>query len=71
MKSQTEIKHYTISDLEALLKDSDFWKLDPLPISKQRIISQIRNPRANKNDLALLVAFENGRVRVPGLSGGW
>jgi hypothetical protein len=56
------IKTYTIADLEALLSDQNFWKLDPLPITKQRIVSQMRNPRASKEDLALLVAFDNGQV---------
>jgi hypothetical protein len=56
------IKTYTIADLEALLSDQNFWQLDPLPITKQRIVSQMRNPRASKEDLALLVAFDNGQV---------
>ena len=62
MKPSPDIRHYTIAHLETLLKDSRFWELDPLPITKQRILSQIRNPRASKDDLALLVAYENNRV---------
>lgn len=62
MDSSIEIKAYTVRDLEALLRDKTFWELDLLPINKQRIISKIRNPRADKDDLALAVAWENGRV---------
>ena len=51
-----------MGDIEGLLYDKDFWKLDPLPITKQRIVSKIRNPRAGKEDLALAAAYEKGRI---------
>ena len=62
MKASVDIKSYTLGDLEGLLSDKNFWELDPLPINKQRIVSKIRNPRASRDDLALVVAFENGHV---------
>ena len=62
MNNSVDIKSYTIGDIEGLLPDYKFWELDPLPITKHRIVSQIRNTRASKDDLALVVAFENGCI---------
>ena len=62
MNNSVDIKSYTIGDIEGLLSDHKFWELDPLPITKHRIVSQMRNPRASKDDLALVAAFENGCI---------
>lgn len=62
LKDSVEIKTYSVGDLGGLLSDKKFWELNPLPITKTRIVSQIRNPNASENDLALMVAFKNGRV---------
>ena len=48
MDDVVDIKSYSIRDIEALLKDGTFWKLDPLPLNKQRIVSMIRSPRAGQ-----------------------
>jgi hypothetical protein len=62
LNTSVDIKAFTVGEIEGLLSDKNFWELDPLPITKQRIISKMRNPRASKGDLALVVAFESGRV---------
>ncbi len=56
------IEKYTINDLRSLVRSKSFWKLDPLPITKHRAKAQIKNPRAEDSDLALLVAYQDDRV---------
>ena len=53
-----DIKHYKIADLKNELDSDLFWESDNMPITKHRALSFINNPRADKNDIILIVAFE-------------
>ena len=55
-----EIKLYNIAELNQLKNDSDFWKRRNLPITKHRLESHIHNPRADKEDIVLIVAEQDG-----------
>lgn len=57
-----EIKGYSVADLKMALASKDFWRTDPLPITRHRAASHIHNPRAEENDIVLLVCFDNGRI---------
>jgi hypothetical protein len=57
-----EIKTFTIADLTAALASEDFWLTSILPITKHRALAFIRNPRAEKDDPVLLVAYQDSRV---------
>jgi len=56
------IVEYTISDLERCLWPGRWFQCDPVPITKQRALSHVRNPRAEKTDVALLVAYDEDVV---------
>ena len=56
------IIEYTISDLERCLWPGPWFQCDPVPITKQRALSHVRNPRAEKTDVALLVAYDGDAV---------
>jgi len=56
------IDEYTISDLGQCLCPGRWFRCDPIPITKQRALSHVRNPRAEKTDVALLVAFDGEAV---------
>ena len=57
-----EIKTFTVADLQLALLSEDFWLTKTLPITKQRALSFCQNPRAEKNDPVLLVAYQDARV---------
>lgn len=57
-----EFQTFTVADLEKALLSEDFWLTKTLPITKQRALSFCRNPRAEKNDPVLLVAYRDSRV---------
>jgi hypothetical protein len=57
-----EIKTFTVNELKAALSSEDFWLAKTLPITKHRAISYSHNPRADKDDLVLLVAYQDERV---------
>ena len=57
-----QIKTFTIADLKTVLESEDFWQTTPLPITQQRALAFIRNPRAQEDDPALLVAYQGTRV---------
>jgi hypothetical protein len=57
-----EIKSLTVADVEAALLSGDFWLTETLPITKHKALSFIRNPRADKGDLVLLIAYQAGQV---------
>jgi hypothetical protein len=57
-----EIKTFTVSDLKAALLSEDFWITKTLPITKHRALSYIHNPRADEDDLVLLVAHRDKGV---------
>ncbi len=57
-----EIKAFTVADLKTALVSEDFWLTETLPITKHRALSYSRNPRAEEDDLVLLVAYQDNRV---------
>ena len=57
-----EIKTFTVADLKTALLSQDFWLTKTLPITKHRAISYSHNPRADKDDLVLLVAYRDNQV---------
>ena len=57
-----EIKALTVADLKAALNSKEFWRTDTLPITKHRAISFIQNPRADEDDVVLLVAYRENQV---------
>jgi hypothetical protein len=57
-----EIKGFTVADLDTALRSEDFWLTKTLPITKHRALSFSRNPRADGNDLVLLVAYQDSLV---------
>jgi hypothetical protein len=60
--AQLRIETYTIADLKERLSAGGWFQCNPLPISKQRAWSQVNNPRADADDLALLVAYDGETV---------
>lgn len=57
-----EFKTFTVADLETHLRSENFWAAATLPITKQRAWSFCRNPRAEKDDPVLLVAYQGPSV---------
>ncbi len=57
-----EIKTFTVADLKTALLTEDFWLTKTLPITKHRAISYSHNPRADMDDLVLLVAYQDNQV---------
>jgi hypothetical protein len=57
-----EIKTFTVAELQLALLSEDFWLSKTLPITKQRALSFCRNPRAEKDDPVLLVAYKDQQV---------
>ncbi len=57
-----EIKAYSVKDLKAALEQTSLWKTDVFPITKHRALSYVNNPRADSEDIVLLVAYEGNRV---------
>jgi hypothetical protein len=53
-----KIKTYTPESIVAFVESDFFSKLQDLPISKHRALSQAKNPRADKDDKILFVAYE-------------
>ena len=57
-----EIKAFTVADLKAALLSDNFWLTETLPVTKHRAWSYIHNPRADEDDIVLLVAYRDNRV---------
>lgn len=57
-----QIKPYTIADLRTVLSSNDFWRTETLPITKQRALAHIHNPRAQSEDIVLFVAYQDNDV---------
>ncbi len=57
-----ETKTYNKHELREFV-NSDFYKeLQNIPISKHRAISQVRNPRADENDILLVAAYDGKKL---------
>jgi hypothetical protein len=57
-----EFKTFTVADLKTALLSEDFWLTKTLPITKQKALSFCHNPRAEKDDPVLLVAYHDDQV---------
>jgi len=53
---------YDIGGISKLLDSNEYWNKDILPITKQRALSYMHNPRAVANDVLLIVAYEIDQV---------
>ena len=56
------IVEYTIRDLAQALENDSLWQGAIYPISRHRALSQINNPRADEDDVALIVGFDNDKI---------
>ena len=56
------IEAYTLADLAQLVRSKDFWNGDLIPITRHRALAEIKNPRADPEDVILLVAYDEDRV---------
>lgn len=57
-----EIKKYKISELGSFIQSPGYLNNPVLPVSKQRVISYINNPRANVDDYVLYVLYEDEHI---------
>ena len=57
-----EIKRLTIDDLKKAIYSDSLWDTEVIPISKHRAISQVNNPRADNDDISLLIAYDEEAV---------
>ena len=53
-----QLKKIKITELKSLLKSEIYLYSKNIPITKQRVLSQILNPRAKKEDIALVIALD-------------
>ena len=53
------VKEITVTELPDFVKSELWQQLNPKPLTHLRAISQFHNPRANPNDVALIMAYEN------------
>jgi len=53
------IKEITIAELPNFVRSELWQQLTPKPLTSLRAISQFHNPRANPEDIALIIAYEN------------
>jgi len=56
------IQTYTVADLRRILNPGPWFSGDPIPITRERALSQINNPRAGDSDVVLLVAYDGDMV---------
>lgn len=63
-----EIRSISIGELPEFTASEAFQRLDPMPITPERAISQSRNPRAREEDPALWIA-ESDRGQICGFIG--
>jgi hypothetical protein len=57
-----EFKSFTVADLGIALLSENFWHTKTLPITRQRAWSLCHNPRAERDDPVLLVAYQDDQV---------
>lgn len=57
-----KIEKVTLTQLKDLLNDNDYWRQQTLPISKQRALSFIHNPRAEPDDPVLFCGYDNDEL---------
>jgi hypothetical protein len=57
-----KIREITIGDLSDFIRSEEYEKLQPKPITPLRAISQVKNPHARKEDVALVFASENNTL---------
>ena len=57
-----KIHTYTVADLRRMLNPGPWFVGDPIPLTRERALSQINNPRADESDIVLLVAYDGDTV---------
>ncbi len=63
-----QLREIKISELNEFVHSELYKQSLNIPITKQRVISQIKNPRANKNNIALIIAI-NKENQIVGFIG--
>lgn len=56
------IRELRKAELEAFVMSEEYTRMEYVPVSRHRAISQVRNPRARDEDILLLVAYENDEM---------
>ncbi|MFA5327558.1 MAG: hypothetical protein WC384_07185 [Prolixibacteraceae bacterium] len=57
-----QVNAIKVGELPDFVSGSIWQKLSPKPVTLLRAVSQFHNPRANANDLALIIAHENNQL---------
>ena len=57
-----QVQEFTIADLRKRLESGSWFEGDPIPLTRERALSHINNPRADDSDVALLVAYDDEMV---------
>lgn len=57
-----ETKAYTKNEMNELINSEKFYNLINIPISLQRAVSQINNPRATDDDVILVVVYDENKA---------
>ncbi len=57
-----EIKTYNSEQLNDLIRSDEFRRMSVIPISTHRAISHIHNPRADKDDILMIIAYDNNEM---------
>jgi GNAT superfamily N-acetyltransferase len=55
------IKDIKTSELAGFISSDEYRKMEHIPISRQRALSDINNPRADKDDKVLFLAYDDNR----------
>lgn len=56
------IKTYNQHELKTFIESGDYKKFEFLPMSKHRGLSQVKNPKANPNDVLLILALKDDKL---------
>ena len=55
-------KHILVGELRSYVESRDYYDLEFYPISRERAISHAENPRADKDDVAIFLAYNDNRL---------
>jgi GNAT superfamily N-acetyltransferase len=57
-----ELRAYTAAELHAFTRSETYRHLPVVPISPQRALSHLRNPRLDPDDRTMFICWDNGRI---------
>lgn len=61
-RPELQIRELTLRDLAEALADDSLWQGPVHPITRHRALAQLKNPRADPDDVVLLIAYEKGEI---------